>query len=539
MQIQDLSYQLINDSIKIKNYSVSLEVFSFDNVYTVPIGGLKKIANNSYIAKSLMWGNSQVVQGGAELKIDSEANADYFDISANLNRPVRCVKLRFDNLPLGKLISLISEDKNVDERGLLLHYPEGWRSLSTPLLVFEIEKDKYLYIRIDMQSVYKCYFYMKKQNEGMRVDVVIENIGTKIANNFVLPRIECGYVKTKEQIYAYHAKCVEDNFQLWTLKKSPIVPSWLADIDLVITMHMQSFTGYIFHTYEDAYRDVEKIAQIIDPKRILVYLAGWEGRYYYKYGDYTPDERLGGDSKLKEMVAKIHSLGAKVIAMYGMNMANKNIPAVKRIYKRAEFESVSGAKYHSGSVDWDGSHHYDFGELVQLNIANPLWQNYLFKQISDATKKYDFDGAFLDIAACFTNDKNYYLYDGVVDFCNRLRTIKDDFLVAGEGCYDALIKAMPLFQSGHTDGAMHYHDRLSPTIFARYAREFAHLCLGDPSRDSTGVHEQGNNVETRTPLRKGIIPTLSLVDGTIEKAFDKVESIVKMADEYKEIKNDE
>ena len=74
---------------------------------------------------------------------------------------------------------------------------------------------------------------------------------------------------------------------------------------------------------------------------------------------------------------------------------------------------------------------------------------------------------------------------------------------------------MPLFQSGHTDGWMHYHDRVSPMLFTRFAREFAHLCLGDVGRGSTGVHEQGTNTETMTPLREGIIPTLSLVENTV------------------------
>ena len=34
---------------------------------------------------------------------------------------------------------LYEVDKEVTEKGLLFRYPEGWRSLSTPLLIFKLE----------------------------------------------------------------------------------------------------------------------------------------------------------------------------------------------------------------------------------------------------------------------------------------------------------------------------------------------------------------------------------------------------------------
>ena len=183
-------------------------------------------------------------------------------------------------------------------------------------------------------------------------------------------------------------------------------------------------------------------------------------------------------------------------------------------------------------MDWEGAHHYDFGDLAHLNVANPLWGDRLFKQIRDATEKYGFDGAFLDIAACYVNDKNDKLYEGVVAFCDRLRTIKPDFLVSGEGYYDGLSRAMPLFQSGHTDGKLHYHDRADERLFTRFSREFAHLCIGDPSRGSTGVHEQGTNTDWRTPMRKGIIPTLALVEDSMRSGYERVKTIAADANEY-------
>lgn len=531
MQIQDLSYELRNDKLDLTDYQISAEVFSLENVYTIePHSFLKK--GNRYISNQLIWGNSESVSGNVELSILEKEKCREFQIEAQLEQNIRSIKLRFDHLPLGRYIGSIDEDKEVTEQGLIFKYPEGWRSLSTPLLLFQLEDGRYLYISVKDTQVRQKIFYLKKVGNHMRVDVVMECDGTEIAPTFQTPIVECGIRKTKEEIILEQSNYIKETYHLDEFMECAIAPSWLKDIALVVTMHMETFTGFIFHTYEKALEDMKQITSYLDGKHILVYLAGWEGRYYYKYGNYTPDERLGGASKLKELVNGLHALGCKVMAMYGMNMVNHNIPALKGIVSIAEFQSISGAKYHAGSVDWEGAHHYDFNELSQLNVGCKIYQDYLFNQIKNATDMFDFDGAFLDIAACFTNDKNYKLYEGIIELCDRLRTIKNDFLVSGEGFYDGLAKAMPLFQSGHTDGWLHYHDRVSPLLFTRFSREFAHLCIGDVGRGSSGVHELGTNTETMTPLREGIIPTLSLVENTVSDYFEKVKVILDQAKEY-------
>lgn len=534
MQLQDLSYDLKNDHILIKDdnigeYSLSIEVFSLENVYTVN-GYSKK--EGKYVSEKILWGTDVPTDGEASLEIENTEKGKMFHACARLDKKVRGIKLRFDGLPLGKLLSSFSGEKQITDYGTLLYYPEGWRELSTPLLVFELQDKKYLYIRCFDGMVRAKRFFIKRENEKMRVDVCMDQDGVLIEDRFEAPSLECGICDNLEKIYTEQSEYIRNAYALEEYETSKIAPAWLKEISLVVTMHMEAFTGHIFHTYEKALADMQKIVKHIDGRKVLVYLAGWEGRYYYKYGDYTCDERLGGEEKLKALVDGLHKLGCKVMAMYGMNIANKNVPALKEIVSKAEFQSVSGARYHSGSVNWEGAHHYDFNELVQLNVGCPEWNDYLYGQILDATVKYGFDGAFLDIAACYTNDKNYNHFEGVERLCERLRGIKEDFLVAGEGFYDALAKTMPLFQSGHTNGQMHYHDSVSPLLFTRFVREFAHLCLGAPGSGSTGVHEQGINTETQTPTRKGILPTLSLVEDTVEKHFDEVMPIIEQANAY-------
>ncbi len=537
MQTQDLSYKLNNQKITVLNardmlpYDVSVEVFSLENVYTVAENTYAR-RGGEYFSDCLVWGNTERRAGSVTLNVDDTADGKVFKARAELDCLVRGVKIRFDNLPLGELISLTDEDKKITEYGLQLKYPEGWRSMSTPLLGFKLDSGKFLYLRCLDDTVNEKRFFIKAVNGKMRVDIVQDQSGTKISGVYEVPAVECGITSDADEIYQRHSDFIKQTYKLEEYADSRIVPEWFKDISLVVTMHMQAFTGHIFHTYESAYKDIERLTRLIEGKHILVYLTGWEGRYYYKYGDYTPDARLGGAEKLKECVKKMQAAGCKVMAMYGMNMANKNLPQIARLAEISEFQSVSGAKFHNGSVDWEGAHHYDFNDLVQLNIAEKTWQDCLFGQIKSATEEYGFDGAFLDIAACHVNDKNNKLYEGVVEFCDRLRTIKPQFLVSGEGYYDGLSRAMPLFQSGHTDGKLHYHDRASEKLFTRFSREFAHLCIGDLSRGSTGVHELGTNTDTTAPLRRGIIPTIALVEDTLDKAFDKVEKAVELSRVY-------
>lgn len=536
MQAQDLSYKLNNQKIGVTDcngldYQVSVEVISLENVYTVPEGAYK-VKVDTHTADTLVWGNSEPVDGKVTLSIHDLGDGKVFGVKAHLPIDVRGVKLRLDGLPLGKLLTLTSSDAKITEYGTLIHYPEGWRTLITPLLVFQLENGKYFYLRTLDKSVNNKHFFIKKVDNTMRIDVIQEQDGTSISSTYDVPEVECGMVDDVNTIYARQSETIKQTYHLDEYEHCSVKPVWLDDISLVVTMHMQTFTGYIFHTYEQAYEDVCRLCEMIDGKRILVYLTGWEGRYYYKYGDYTPDERLGGAAALKESVRKMQALGCKVMAMYGINIVNKDLATVRDIIDASELESVSGGRFHRGSVNWEGAHHYDYGGHAQLNIGNPLWQDNLYGQIKETVTEFGFDGVFLDIAAYFNNDRRHRIYEGVVEFCDRLRSIKPDFLVSGEGYYDGLSRTMPLFQSGHTDGQLHYHDRFSDELFTRFSRQFGHLCIGDPSRGSTGVHELGTNTDWRTPLRKSIIPTLSLVEDSFEHGLDGIKLIVEDAKEY-------
>ena len=538
MQIMDLSYALNNEILPLKyegvSFNASIQIFTEENVYTVKPGSLLK-NGNTYTSNKILWGDSELVDNSfVNFDIEKEAKSLKFTAKTQLNRNIYGFKLRFDDLPLGKLLTLTEKDIDITEYGHLFRYPEGWRELSTPLLVFQLENKKFLYIRVRHDKVIPISFYLKKTaSQKMRVEITIDQRGHELSKTFNPCPIEMGISDNLEDIYLEQNEHLRTTFNLVDYKTNPNVPKWMKDVSLVVIMHMEAFTGHIFHTYKKALEDIKALTKYIDGKRILVYIAGWEGRYYYKYGNYTPDDRLGGEIGLKEMVDGMHELGAHVLAMYGMNMANATLFSKEQVTEM-EFVTSRGGRFHKGSVDWEGSHCYDSGFFTSNNPGRILWQDYLFNQIKESSLRFNFDGAFLDIAACYVNDLRTPVYEGLTTLCNRLRTIKPEFLISGEGYYDALSKIIPLFQSGHTDGRMNYHDRVSPLLFNCFSREFSHLCLGDLSRGSSGVHELGTNDDVKTPLREALIPTLTLVEDTVEKALDKIKDVLKDANTYAE-----
>jgi hypothetical protein len=235
---------------------------------------------------------------------------------------------------------------------------------------------------------------------------------------------------------------------------------------------------------------------------------------------------MGGEQGFEELIHAAKSIGARVMPMFGINVVNQGAP------NYARWGVPAGHPPAGGKVDWDGSRLYQSGWSSVLNPGAPTWQNRLVAQIVDLLDRYGFDGVFLDISAGWRNDPNHDVYEGTAQLIRRIREEHPEVLIAGEGWYDAMSAVTPLVQSGHLHGPMVWHDQPYPSLFDPYVRCFAHLCLGDPGRGSTGVHELGHNSVTRSPLRKGVIPTVAIVEDTLAKAPDGVLAVIEDAKQY-------
>jgi hypothetical protein len=304
----------------------------------------------------------------------------------------------------------------------------------------------------------------------------------------------------------------------------PDVPAWAREIALVVAIHGMHWTGYVFHTYEDVLRTLTWVCERIEGRRVLAFLPGWEGRYYWQYGDYRPDPRLGGVEGFRKLAEGARALGVALMPMFGANCANTNLPGFSRWGELSRLKSASGLELQGNKPDWDGSRAHDPGWQAWLNPGAPAWRERLLAQVSELVATYALPAVFFDTHHFWENDPDYPVYEGLVALRNGLKERFPELLIAGEGWYDALGAVTPVSQTGDTEK---YHQ-----IFSRYCRTFGHLMTGDPSRASTGVHEAGRTGFVLLPEARHWWPTVTIVDGTLDQAAEKVEQVIQQARDY-------
>ena len=128
-------------------------------------------------------------------------------------------------------------------------------------------------------------------------------------------------------------------FRIGPFAQRSDVPEWFGDIRLVLNLHCEHWTGYVFNTF-DSLRDVIGwVTQRIAGRHVLAFLPGWDGRYYYNIPEYQPSTSCGGADGLRALIEHAHGLNVHVVPMYiaCAAQASKLVPlgladAVLRIY---------------------------------------------------------------------------------------------------------------------------------------------------------------------------------------------------------------
>ena len=298
------------------------------------------------------------------------------------------------------------------------------------------------------------------------------------------------------------------------------VPVWVRDISLVVSIHGMHWSGYIFNNYAKALETVRWVTQRIEPKRVLVFLPGWEGRYYWQYGDYRPEPRLGGPEGFKKMIDGMHQLGVHVMPMSGGNCANAWFANYKTFGPQSLIITGTGIINQGNNPDWDLFRNRDTGWQQWLNPGAPAWQNHLLGQINDLLSKYGFDGVFLDTQPNTENDARYNPLEGLRQICERLRAKHRDLLIATESSNELSMSFVPV---NHTPGGVSNWPR-------RYVRRYAYLAEGEPGRGSTGVEEDGTMpYDLKELTERYDWPTISFVEDTLQVAPDKLQVVIDVA----------
>ncbi len=525
--MQQLSYDPNDPWFDIDGWEIAAQVITFDNIYGLD-GDVATVARQGgrtvISCPRLTWAGGQERCGGsARIEVSRTDDGIETVVSAQHAEKVRCVKLLVRGLPPGDVTGAFWGRSQLGSGGVVLSYPTP---LHTPLVFLSQPNGEHVYFQSLDDRVRAKRFAFYERDGAVVAELIFEELATEMTSSVTTPPWRIGRTGESGAIAEAHRLHVERAYNLQPWESRSDVPDWARQIALVLALHGMHWSGRVFNTYDSMLDALRWTAERIEGRRVLAFLPGWEGRYYWQYGDYRPDLRLCGEDGFRRLADGARELGVKLMPMFGANCVNSGLPGFDRWGRLALMRSASGMEFQGNRPDWDTSRAHDPGWQAWLNPGAPSWRSRLVGQISGLVERYELPAVFLDTQHVWVNDPQHSVYDGLLALRDELKARFPDLLVAGEGWYDALAAVTAVAQVGAP--------QQWPEVFSAYSRTFLHLSAGDPGRGSTGVHELGHNPFRRAPEAPYWWPTLTVVDGTIERAPERVEEVIQQAKRYAE-----
>ena len=525
--MQQLSYDAGDPWFEIDGWRVGLQVITFENVYGLDSQAVtvtRQRERTAVTCSQLTWaGGRERCTGSASIEAVSRNDGLEFVASARHQKKIRCLKVMVAGLPPGEVTGAYWQRSPLPRDGLILGYP--W-PLHTPLIFLTPPSGPHLYFESLDHRVRAKRFALYERDGAVTVELVFEDAAHEMTCALTTPPWRIGRCDDPAAVAARHLEHVEQAYGLEPWESRPDVPAWARDIALVVSLHGMHWSGYVFNNYEQMLAALRWIADRIEGRRVLAYLPGWEGRYYWQYGDYRPEPRLGGEEGFRRLADGARELGVKLMPMFGANCANSGLENFEQWGASSLLRSAGGLVFQGNRPDWDVSRAHDPGWQAWLNPGSPAWRHRLVEQVSWLVERYDPPAVFFDTDHVWVNDPNYAVYEGILAVRDSLKARFPELLIAGEGWYDALGAVTPV---SHLGAPAQW-----PELFSKYCRTFMHLSAGDPSRGSSGVHEIGFLDFRLAPDAEYWWPTVTVVDGTIARAPHRVEEVIAQARRYAE-----
>ncbi len=520
------SFDLRDPLFEIEGFKLGFQLITLENTYGLDPARttLKADGDNWVLACSrLSWaGQQQHAEGSLEARIHSpEHNRLSIQVTASAPHKIRAVKILLRDLPAVSVLDLLDNPQPLPPDGLIERYPN---QLRTPLLFMKTPDGAHLGVRCEDPSARAKRFAVYQERMGplagsFTVECIHEEDARLFSTSMQAPPWHFAWDVEVDKFREEQLAFIEHGLGVPLWEQRTDAPSWLRDVQLCLTLHGMHWSGYVFNTYDQMLDIIRFVTKQIEGQHILAYLPGWEGRYYWQYGDYRPDPLLGGEAGFARLCQEARSLGVHLMPMFGGNCANAWTSNFHTFGPPSYMKSATRNVFHGNQPDWDISRAHDTGWQAWLNPGAPAWQTELSRQILELADRFEFDAIFLDTVEVWTNDPDFNIREGYRQLVCRLREGHPDRLIAGEDWWDGLLDLFPLFQrSGPW--------RQSPLWVGRYARLFGHICEGDPSRGSTGVFESGFAAYNPAVDSAPVIPTIVFVDGTLNNSQPEIERVI-------------
>jgi hypothetical protein len=542
LYINDLSYDPRDPLFEVPglpDVRWGIQVFTTRNMYGLDPARTQITQQGSQtrlVCDQLSWGGQQQRSAGhVEATLTRDGGVLTFRVQAQHAEPLKVVKLLVWGLPEAALdqgwwqaITSTEESYQVTTtRPLFWNYP--WREWLTPwACAGQADGQPFVCVSVRDPEVRAKRLYVHRPpyaDSKSVVEICFEEDAMRWGSTIATPDLRVHICTTRAEMQAdfdEHLNYVQQCFGLQPWDTRADVPAWMRDVRLVLNLHGQHWTGYVFNTFDRMAETLRFVTQHIPGKQLLAYIPGWEGRYYYAYPNYRPGEAMGGEAGFRRLVATANELGVNLMPMFGMHGTNLQVyPDWERSVFRSRTNSyVVGVN----CPDWDTDRSGE-DDQVFLNPGEPVFRQHLTEQVSTVIRDFGVSGVFLDTSACWFNDPRHNLIEGYRLLINELHTRHPDVLVAGEGWFDALLGLMPVNQTWLGISRPYRQ----PRLLTDFARVIGHLAEGAPGPVSTGVHERGFTYKVEGQEMPGHIRSLGIVDDTLDRYRDDVIAVCRAA----------
>jgi hypothetical protein len=334
-----------------------------------------------------------------------------WDVTAEMNQPIKTVTTVLRGLPRGRLAFSGGDFTDTGNNEVLMGYPfsggdlfgpNGAGGLTTPLAVIQSNEGTFVGLSSLDDKVRTKRMYFQPGENGYRVELIHEAEGWLDQRVLRVPAWRVSRSATAEAAIAPHYEHVRTAYRMPDFATRTDVPGWLRDTALVLTLHGQHYTGYVFNDYSRMLEILRWVNTQIPGNRVLAFISSWDGRYYWDYPLYRVNDRMGGETGFRRLIQGGQQIGFRMMPMFGMNTANRKQPGFARIAD-ATAHKVDGDEVALNWVDWDNDRHQE-GWLAYMNLGVASWRTWLQGRIDDMISRFGVDAYFLDIAGGWIND---------------------------------------------------------------------------------------------------------------------------------------
>ena len=505
-------------------------IFTDENTYSLDRSRMKATGNADGLqltCDSFVWaGGQEKSPGKLTATFRKTGTTTTWDIAVEMGKPIKTVTTVVRDVPRGKVSIGGGALVDLNDNDLLGGYTFGAgdlhgagtpQSMTTPVAVVQASDSDFMYFTSMDNKVRPKRFYFQNGEKAFRVEFIYEHDAWRDDRSLTVPQWKIGHAATFEEAMSAHMSHIESAFNLKSWDTRTDVPEWMRNIAMVTTMHGMHYTGFMFNDYAGQLEILKWMATQIPANRVLIFLASWDGRYYWDYPNYKIPARMGGEAGFKKLISEGQKMGFRMMPMYGTNSANRKQPVFAKLANSVTHK-IDGDVYNINWVDWNNDRHQD-GWLAYMNLGSDPWRLHMEGRISEMIEQYGVDAYFLDIAGGHVNSTNGDMHEGTRKLITNLRAKYPKVVAVGEMPYDALWEFIPMFHAG------------GGGRWARYGHVYSHLSAPAPGRGSSGVHESGFGRFNNDTLGLGpnTIPTLQVVDDTFTKHRDTMSAIIAKA----------